>query len=71
MGGTTPQRITHHVPLPFQWTDEQKASLQKDLDLTESSYPGGVLNYIQRARVFLEASAKGENPFEGCQPGSL
>ena len=34
----------------------------------DKSYPGGVINYIRRARKLLQDSAADVNPFEGFQP---
>eukprot|EP00915_Cephaloidophora_sp_WS-2016_P010993 GHVH01016178.1.p1 GENE.GHVH01016178.1~~GHVH01016178.1.p1 ORF type:complete len:590 (+),score=86.33 GHVH01016178.1:106-1875(+) len=50
------------------WNEEQKSNLANDLQLCDASYPGGIMNYRERARKFLAAAATGENPFEGMEP---
>ena len=42
-----------------------KESLSSQLLDLDSSYPGGLLAYIEKARALLDAAVKGGNPFEG------
>jgi len=47
---------------------EQKDSLIQQLRHFDKNYPGGIKDYIARARKLLEESSAGVNPFEGWSP---
>ncbi len=48
--------------------DEPKAHFLNKLVGLNSSYPGGLISYIQNARKLLADSREGKNPFEGFVP---
>lgn len=45
-----------------------KAAFFEQVRALNDAYPGGLEAYVSKARELLEASAKGENPFEGFTP---
>jgi len=47
---------------------EQIASFFNQVKLLEDGYPGGIEAYVKQARKLLEASKRGDNPFEGYVP---
>ena len=53
---------------PAGEADAEKKQLMEQLESLDGSYPGGLSTYITKARDLLEASARGDNPFEGFVP---
>lgn len=48
--------------------DDRKLRLVEQLAQLDASYPGGIAAYVTKARGLLEASARGDNPFDGFTP---
>lgn len=48
--------------------DDKKRLFFKQVALLNSSYPGGLRSYIEKARKLLEMSKSGSNPLEGWTP---
>lgn len=48
--------------------DDDKRRLLDQLHHLDTSYAGGLVQYIQNARRLLQESKEGLNPFEGCEP---
>eukprot|EP01068_Selenidium_serpulae_P002980 Selendium_serpulae@DN2804_c0_g1_i1.p1 len=48
--------------------DENKAKIFEQLDNFEKNYPGGMTDYIKRAKELLASSLANKNPFEGYVP---
>jgi len=48
--------------------DAGKKRLGEQLAKTSAAYAGGLAAYVTKARALLEASARGDNPFEGFAP---
>lgn len=53
---------------PEGQTDDERSSVVAQLKHFDRTYPGGILNYIQRAKKLLADSAANKNPFEGFRP---
>eukprot|EP01054_Gregarina_sp_Poly1_P003758 Gregarina_sp_Poly_1__3757@NODE_2113_length_2665_cov_900_628176_g1363_i0_p1_GENE_NODE_2113_length_2665_cov_900_628176_g1363_i0NODE_2113_length_2665_cov_900_628176_g1363_i0_p1_ORF_typecomplete_len582_score68_03UDPGP/PF01704_18/4_6e68_NODE_2113_length_2665_cov_900_628176_g1363_i08242569 len=50
-------------------TDESvERAVIEQCEAADRNYPGGLLNYLNRARKLLADSKVGANPFEGCIP---
>ena len=53
----------------FNLSDTEKISSFFDqVKLLEDGYPGGLVAYVNQAKKLLEASKRGDNPFEGYVP---
>ncbi|KAK9167337.1 hypothetical protein Scep_002528 [Stephania cephalantha] len=61
--------LFEHWPEPGV-DDDEKKSFFNQVNLLNSSYPGGLASYIQNARKLLADSKAGKNPFEGFTPSS-
>ncbi len=48
--------------------DETKKAFFDDLRLMDSSYPGGLKQYVANAKILLAESKAGKNPFNGYTP---
>lgn len=48
--------------------DPRKQDFLNQLERLDSSYPGGLRAYIDRARELLRQSQRGDNPYEGWTP---
>ncbi|XP_008798136.1 UDP-sugar pyrophosphorylase [Phoenix dactylifera] len=48
--------------------DDKKKGFLKQVALLNSSYPGGLVQYIQNARKLLADSKAGKNPYDGFTP---
>jgi len=48
--------------------DAQKHELLEQLEKTDKSYPGGLISYIENARMLLKDTLVGINPFDGWSP---
>ena len=53
---------------PIGVNDEQKHEFFQQIQQLNSSYIGGLSNYIERAKVLLAKSKSGDNPFDGWKP---
>ena len=53
---------------PLHEKDDEKRRLLDQLCHLDSSYAGGLIQYVQNARRLLKESQEGVNPFEGCEP---
>jgi UDP-sugar pyrophosphorylase len=53
---------------PLGTSDNDKLRSLSQLKSLDTSYPGGLVQYIRNARKLLEDSRTGANPFEGCIP---
>jgi UDP-sugar pyrophosphorylase len=53
---------------PLGTSDNDKLRSLSQLKSLDTSYPGGLVQYIKNARKLLEDSRTGANPFEGCIP---
>ena len=47
---------------------EKIESFFRQVKLLEEGYPGGIVAYVKQAKKLLEASKRGDNPFEGYVP---
>ena len=47
---------------------EKIESFFRQVKLLEEGYPGGIVAYAKQAKKLLEASKRGDNPFEGYVP---
>ena len=47
---------------------EEKAAFDKQVEQMEKVYPGGIREYCKRAKVLLEDSKNGVNPFSDFTP---
>lgn len=65
--GLDQQHLFEEWP-PAGQADAEKKHLMAQLESLDGSYPGGLSAYISKARELLEASARGDNPFEGFVP---
>ncbi|PIA47551.1 hypothetical protein AQUCO_01400296v1 [Aquilegia coerulea] len=59
--------VFEHWPEPGIDDDEKKAFLDQVTRLN-TSYPGGLVSYVQNARRLLSDSKAGKNPFDGFTP---
>lgn len=48
--------------------DEKKLKFMSQLQTVDSTYMGGIENYVNKATKLLASAAVGENPFEGFTP---
>jgi UDP-sugar pyrophosphorylase len=48
--------------------DDAKRRLVQQLCKLSAAYPGGLQAYLRNARELLEASRRGDNPFQGMRP---
>ncbi|CAI9286371.1 unnamed protein product [Lactuca saligna] len=55
-------------PDPGVDDDDDKKALLAQVDLLNSSYPGGLASYIKTARELLADSKVGRNPIDGFTP---
>mmetsp|Transcript_8147 Transcript_8147/g.16045 ORF Transcript_8147/g.16045 Transcript_8147/m.16045 type:complete len:379 (-) Transcript_8147:58-1194(-) len=53
---------------PEGQSEAERSSVVEQLKHFDKTYPGGILNYIQRAKKLLADSAANKNPFEGFRP---
>jgi len=51
-----------------QSNDVDKQGLIDQIEVLETSYPGGIKEYCKRAKVLLEASKNNENPYKAYIP---
>ena len=56
-----------HWPSPGQ-LDADKHRFFSQLAELHASYPGGLVGYVERARILLDAAARNLNPFDGAVP---
>ena len=61
------QHLFEHWSEPDE-DEEEKRLFFMQLSGIESSYPGGLVAYVENARKLLEASRRGANPFDGATP---
>ncbi|MCQ2821335.1 MAG: UTP--glucose-1-phosphate uridylyltransferase, partial [archaeon] len=47
---------------------EEKTEFEAQINLFEKTYPGGLREYIKRAKELLDNSLKGKSPYEGYKP---
>jgi UDP-sugar pyrophosphorylase len=59
--------LFQHWPEPGVEDDKKEGFFKQVLRL-DSSYPGGLVSYIQNARKLLADSKAGKNPYDGFTP---
>jgi len=59
---------THIIELYNKSSTFEKQELINQIELLETSYPGGIREYCKRAKMFLEASKNNENPYKMYKP---